>query len=164
LEDLTSGSIRHVAQTVGWGRFIDWSPDSAFILFREHQEYSPTTSQLLLVDTNTQVENEITPDNKMVTSASWSPDGRQIAYGLCDPETEHCQIWLADRDDGDSHTIPFDLSLPAHDLDWSPDGDRLIFIIDYGTEPRVVWSIRTDGTDLRPVIHNAYDCRVLDTP
>jgi Tol biopolymer transport system component len=77
--------------------------------------------------------------------ASWSPDGRQIAYG-------RDQIRIINVDGGGDHRLtrqPFPTSEPA----WSPDGGRIAFVTTLEEDSdqladRSIFLINPDGTDL----------------
>ncbi|MDA2927732.1 hypothetical protein MYX78_10980, partial [Acidobacteria bacterium AH-259-G07] len=58
-----------------------------------------------------------------------SPDGKRVAVGLLDPETQTRDIWLFDLARGTSSRLTFDA---ADDLNpvWSPDGTRVAFTSD----------------------------------
>jgi Tol biopolymer transport system component len=146
-----------VAENIGWGQFIAWAPDSQQLLFNAYQRTNPAI-YLVLVDRETRQARNITPEDQMVTSASWSPDGQRIAYNLC-VDQQNCSLWLIKREGDQPQRIPLDLPIRAYTLGWSPDGSRLVFASD--PDKADLWSVRIDGTDLRPIARNVVDCRVL---
>jgi len=161
LLDLGIDEQRSVSENVRLGKFIDWSPNSQYMLFYSKVISDSQPNQLILVDPITQREIN-TLYGQAIVSAKWAPDGERIAYSNCNSMLENCDIWIVSEDRKDSHVIQSDNSLRAIMLDWSPDGSRLIFQKTIGDLE--FWSIRIDGTDLRPVVSNVYDCRVVDIP
>ncbi len=82
------------------------------------------------------------------TCATWSPDGREIAY------IQDRDLYRANRDGSKARKIA---SLPggAFWLRWSPDGSRLRFTIG-DVMARIgslsIWETRSDGTGLHPML------------
>src|SRR5205809_6617097 len=84
-------------------------------------------------------------------AAALSPDGRTIAI---DPL-------------GSIRTLPAaggvagpitDISMDARQPSWSPDGSHIAFQA-YRTTTWQIWTIKSDGTDLKPVTAGPYDDR-----
>ena len=158
LHDLVTGEQWQVAQSIGWGRFLGWSADSQWMLFSAYERGETTSAvQLVLINVATLEERNITPSDKDVRSASWSPDGRSIALIHCD--LEGCTLWTMNRDGSDLQRVPTEITDAAWSVDWTPDSSRLVFTREEDTS--VIWSVRIDGTDLRPIISNATMPRVL---
>lgn len=152
LHDLVTGEQWQVAQSIGWGRFLGWSADSQWMLFSAYERGDTTSAvQLVLTNVATLEERNITPSDKDVRSASWSPDGRSIALIHCD--LEGCTLWTMNGDGSDLQRVPTEITDAAWSVDWTPDGSRLVFTREEDTS--VIWSVRIDGTDLRPIIFNA---------
>jgi Tol biopolymer transport system component len=73
--------------------------------------------------------------------ASWSPEGKQIAYTFSDPLHDPEVAWLALVTlDGSGATFAVDGLEP----DWSPDGAKLVYTA-FGD----LWTVNRDGTDRR---------------
>ena len=87
---------------------------------------------------------------------AWSPDGERIAYlrirGDGDPMSFANRATLAtmaaDGSERQSIVTRFD-SLAMRPPQWSPDGTRLAFAGDDGESGLSLYTVRTDGTDLR---------------
>ena len=80
--------------------------------------------------------------------ASWSPDGRQLAY-----QSEK-SVHLADRDGNEIRTLAT-FGGYADDLRWSPDGSRIRVAASAGAgKPARIWEIRPDGAGLHQVLPN----------
>jgi hypothetical protein len=171
LRDLITGEQRPVAEGIGWGGLLGWSADGRQMLFSAFDGPPDTTTQLVIVDTVTHTEQSITPGDKTVMSGSWSPDDQTIAFAQCDVDDSssyrrNCALWLIDHDGKNARTIPvdipFDTSGNPISLTWTPDGSRLVFSASY--DPPVIWSVKTDSTDLRPIASNASPPQVLCKP
>jgi len=96
-------------------------------------------------------------------SAAWSPDGQTIAYMQCDPLRTGCgnpELWLTSPDGTNRRQIPMEESIHCTQLSWTPDGSRLVF--ETTREPSI-WSVRLDGTDLRPIA-DGHKVQVLPAP
>jgi Tol biopolymer transport system component len=116
----------------------DWSPEGKGILisFEKIDDQSglgyvmPDTGKLTVLKTF---------ERNTPFKARFSPDGRHIAYNFPpDPDKEANDIYLL-TSDGSS-----EVQLVAHSandflIDWSPTGDRLIFISDRGGS-RGIWA------------------------
>lgn len=78
--------------------------------------------------------------------ASWSPDGREIAY------SSGREIYVAASDGGNPRLLA---ALPGMGWQprWSPDGKRLRFtVFDVPTSVTSLWEVSHDGTGLHPVV------------
>lgn len=83
------------------------------------------------------------PATGLDTTPSWSPDGRQIAV-----VGEDVRIRLRPLVSGLRETV---LPLDGNEPDWSPDGTRVAFQTNRGSELLRIYSVRTDGSGLRPL-------------
>lgn len=81
-----------------------------------------------------------------VDSASWSPDGDQIAY------SKGPDLYVAKRDGSDSHrlaTAPGRIDEPR----WSPDKKVLRFrMSEPGRQTFALWEVAANGTGLQPLL------------
>ncbi len=159
LHDRVTGEQWRVAESIGWGRFLGWSLDSRRMLFSAYERGETATPvQLVLIDVATREERRVTPNNKDMRAASWSPDGQAIALILCG-DFEGCALWTMSGDGRNLQRLPIEITDGAWSIDWTPDGSRLVFTRENDTS--IVWSTRTDGTDLRPIVFNAAMASVL---
>ncbi len=150
--------------------FLGWSPAGRLMLFsviyeEEESEVGKEIEWLLVVDAETQEQRLISSEDKVAhgLSAAWSPDGQTIAYMQCDPPRTGCgnpELWLTSPDGTNRHRIPMEESIHCTQLSWTPDGSRLVF--ETTREPSI-WSVRLDGTDLRPIA-DGQNPRVLPVP
>jgi serine/threonine protein kinase/Tol biopolymer transport system component len=82
-------------------------------------------------------------------SSQWSSDGKLLVFG------QNSELWLAAQDGSDPKKI---VSLDKGDLYWlafSPDSSRIRFTINDGdANTSAIWEVRTDGSNLHPVLPN----------
>jgi WD40 repeat protein len=161
LHDLVTRQHWRVAESIGWGRFLGWSPDSQWMLFNTLERgEARTPAQLVLINVATQQEQQITPSDKDVRGAAWSPDGQSIALTQCDVGI--CGLWTMDKYGKNLQRVPKEITDAAWIVDWIPDRSRLIFTRE--EDSSIVWSVGTDSTDLRPIVANADSPQVLCGP
>lgn len=95
--------------TGGWA--LDWLPNGKvlFCIFME----SGLSEEIYSVDAETGAFTRLTNDSERELFASWSPDGRQIAF------MRDYALWVMDADGTGQRQV---VEGEARDLDWSPDG------------------------------------------
>jgi Tol biopolymer transport system component len=96
---------------------------------------------------------------RTLISPSWSSDGQTIAYTQC--EGEVCTLWLMAKDGSAARQVPAAVEDAGRYLAWTPDGTHLLF--NRESDPTTVWSVRTDGTGLRPIITGVPGLHILPT-
>ena len=146
----------------------DWAPDGSHIVFTR---CLPTYCRLLMVGADGTNLTPLTQDCgsgpvpstcEQGNSASFSPDGRFIAYGwasgnVVDDEIEHSQVYVMNADGTGKHAVtnfapPY--SGDAGGPHWSPDGKQLAFNRSNAgpTQPtggRALFIVNVDGSGLR---------------
>jgi WD40-like Beta Propeller Repeat len=90
-----------------------------------------------------------TIDSYFGAPASWSPDGRQIAFAATDPSLagDRMRIWVVDADGGEPVPLTSDASIYTGAA-WSPDGHWIAFDRDGGFGRHDSFITRPDGSDL----------------
>jgi serine/threonine protein kinase/Tol biopolymer transport system component len=84
--------------------------------------------------------------NFLASSASWSPDGKQLVY------TKGSELYLANADGSDPKLLATVSGSPL-DVRFSLDGHRIRFTLN--EQNRVaseIWEVRADGKDLHPLL------------
>jgi dipeptidyl aminopeptidase/acylaminoacyl peptidase len=162
LHDLVTGEEWTIAENIGWGTFVDWSPDSEILLFTAFEDPNDLTVQLVAIDAATRQERVITSDSEAVIEATWSPNDQMIAFARCSPSEDpwpfdDCGLWLMSPDGSDRRRVLATGSLEPMHPDWTPDGSRIVFAAydENVLTSWTVWSITVDGGDLRPIVSNA---------
>lgn len=102
---------------------------------------------------------------------SWSPDRRTIAFERGLPD--RAELMTVGADGRDEQVVDVGCSSPCDAVitpTWSPDGSRLVFTLVYGpyddesgdATSAVLWSARTDGSDLQRLSPLGIDPRYAD--
>ena len=144
----------------GWTRDgrVSWSPDGTSIAYSEMRQLDPPFkrfgSDIFVVNANgsTRVNLTVNPA-PMNISASWSPDGKKIAY-VASPKPF---LWLPPHN---IHVMNADGSNPvmltqeerwAYEWNptWSPDSRRIAFARQTPDGFKDIFSMNADGSDLR---------------
>jgi len=164
LDDRQTGERWTVTDADVPSHFLGWSPDGRLMLFDLNYERD-VLDVLVVVDAETRTRQVITPEGKTVhpSGVAWSPDGQTIAYLQCDRPTTACmnpELWLSSPDGADRRRIPMDEPIHSTQISWTADGSRLVF--QTMRQPHI-WSVRVDGTDLRPIA-DGQDPQVLSAP
>jgi len=139
-----SATLRRITIESGYDGYPAVAGDGQAIVFS-----SDRTGAFELYVTRTDQSRDvraITSDRGQNVEADWSPDGAWIAYH----SRARGGVWIVGASGGAPRKVRDTGSQPA----WSPRGDRLAFTDAAPGEvadATVVWTIRTDGTDARPL-------------
>lgn len=104
----------------------------------ENPEYDIYLLDLITRELELIVEDGLEP--------AWSPDGTRIAYR----STQTSGLWVINVSNGEAHEIyPVDQENEhfATDVDWSPDGKRLVFLDKVFRQSCVIMSIDADEAE-----------------
>lgn len=95
--------------------------------------------------------------NVDAASATFSPDGKQIAYSWASA------LWVMDADGNNSRKL-VDLPETPTWIAWSPDGQRLRFTLGalFSTDTTSIWEVSRDGKNLHAILsgwtHPSSEC------
>ena len=118
----------------------DWSPDGARIVFDGRAYRTNFDFDIFVANADGSRVRTVTRGAARDVMASWSPDGRQIAFARTRAGVETPEIWVVRADDTSLRRVTADGDSPA----WSPDGRLLA----YSNATSVVL-VRPDGRDKR---------------
>jgi dipeptidyl aminopeptidase/acylaminoacyl peptidase len=120
---------------------VAWSPDGSRLAFLHYREDRTVEIIVIEADADGRVTRSIAiPPHPAIGDASeagppvevagvtpgWSPDGRQLAYGLIRDST--LGVGIVGADGSGSRAIEALVSAGTTDLDWTPDGRSLVVI------------------------------------
>jgi len=128
-------------------RPLDWSPDAGSILAILERKPNNWTEELTLISTadgSVRVLSSIASAWYMLKRASFSPDGRFVAYSVeREGSPPHGDVFLMTADGRNEVVVA---GHPAEDqlLGWTPDGRSLVFLSDRsGTWD--IWTVHITG-------------------
>jgi Tol biopolymer transport system component len=145
IRNLDGSGLRTLYSEKGYDvRPLDWSPDAGSILaFRERNKGHELTL-ISTADGSVRVLTSITSDWLSFQRASFSPDGRSVAFSLVrEGSPPHSDVFLMTADGRNEVVVA---GHPAEDqlLGWTPDGRSLVFLSDRsGTWD--IWTVHITG-------------------
>ncbi|MDI9395270.1 MAG: TolB family protein [Euryarchaeota archaeon] len=139
----TVDEIRNNILDIEWQENFMWNPEGTKSLILMYQK--PLKDQLYLLDPNGYVTQQLTDTSNAVGFASWSNDGKKIAYSVFSVNKGGIQsenetgLWIINENGTENKKLVNYGGLVA----WSPDDCRVF----YFDENFSLCSIKVDGTD-----------------
>ncbi len=124
------GQVRALTDFDGNEVVPEWSPDGKQIAFTWNDIGRP---QLYVIDVDGTHLRGVghRKDSREVMSHAWSPDGAHIAQSVL---YDGWSIQMTTTDGDFVRRLPIPNTLTQYDIDWSSDGQRLLFTSDFGGE------------------------------
>jgi dipeptidyl aminopeptidase/acylaminoacyl peptidase len=138
-----------------------WSPDQSLLVVEVVREFSGPpqfewleyTSDLYVADATAPGESQwrSLTTNGLSTAASWSPDGKRIAYLEQDSLFSTNHVAFIDPGGGPSSRLTLSRGYYGRPR-WSPDGTRLAFSGSvFGGSKSSIFLVNADGSGLTPI-------------
>lgn len=127
-----------------------WAPDGrSMVAFDWHGDaMGRAVGHLSIVDLDGNL-HPLTRDEALYGSPKWSPDGRRIAYARAKDRVDWSvpvsELWVMDADGSDQRKLT---GLTGNEVEWSPDGRRLLGLCQEGG---ALCTMDVDGTDIRQI-------------
>ncbi len=118
---------------------VDVSPDGSTLLVMSDKKSVSDSARLYTV----QVVGSSHRYLADAVSATWSPDGKSVAYSTPDGDLN-----IINSNGTGAHKLAF-VGGVAHPIDWSPDGRTIRFSRD---NYRAIWEISSSGSNLHPLL------------
>jgi TolB protein len=125
--------------------YVTWSPDGTKLAYVSTGIGGQVANDIYTIEPDGDGALRITTDGTPKNSLSWSPDGTKLVFG--GPQGVHIIPASGGAPESPS---------PGRNPRWSPDGQRVIFVTDAynGDGNDDVYTVRTDGSDLRNLSHH----------
>ena len=135
---------------------LAWSPDGRKILFAFRSYSNPyykglKSDDIYVMDVDGKNLMELTNSPEIEETASWSPDGTQIAFDRWLGETGS-SIFVMDANGENSQRLTFEpgINVAPH---WSPDGNNIAFLSNRDGAPRI-YTMERDGQNVLQITHH----------
>ena len=129
-----------------------WSPDGRMIAFTAMHSVSEgflRRALFVMRADGTELRRVALDINGVISHASWSPDGKRLVFesdvGQAEIRNDLWVLTVANDSVARLTSTPQLETQPA----WSPDGERIVFARRSGAWPQHVFTMRSDGTDVR---------------
>jgi serine/threonine-protein kinase len=141
IQDMVSGQSLEVFRAKDCG-YLCWTPDSSELSFWAMMEDSSSGTFIIPL---------LGGKPRRLAAAqflAWSPDGSRFAS--CNEDSKEIQI--TNKTTGESTSIPLKGSFrEIDDIDWSPNGNFLLFLAFYESHRSAIWTISIDGSEQHKV-------------
>jgi Tol biopolymer transport system component len=129
-----------------------WSPDGKHMLFiSSYEDPDQAKSAVYILDLQTGGQRRVT-DFGQGTSATWSPDGTQIAFSMGDDKTS--DVYIVSFDGQSTRCLTDSKTVNARPA-WSPDGKTIAYLamnpLGLGNTDVGVYAVNPDGTNRKMI-------------
>ena len=120
-----------------------WSPDGRSLAYTSFKR--PASPDLYVASVFEGKNTNVTNGAGQVSSASFSPDGKRLAYALS--KSGNTDIWVANADGSGPHKVTSSSGLDTAPF-WSPTGQEIAFTSDRGGTPQI-YVMDAEGLNVR---------------
>ncbi len=141
-----------------------WSPDGGKIAFRRGTRCYPSRGNnmrfdLFVMNADGSRQTDLTTSIGCVSTAAWSPDGSRLAFERKVPANDgtgydHADLWVISADGSGQANLTNALGHLGTYV-WSPDGSRIAFEYDYGSEEGI-YVATSDGRTLQKIADGSH--------
>jgi Tol biopolymer transport system component/tRNA A-37 threonylcarbamoyl transferase component Bud32 len=134
------------------GESIDWSPDDKYLAYTDLRTDKQAPTLFLLAVDNPENTRPLTSSGTQPEDylPRFSPDGKTVAFGRYSHSGTAVDIFLVRIAGGEPKRLTFDNS-PIYGLDWTPDGNYIVFSSDRLGNSGRLWKIRASGGEPEPL-------------
>ena len=141
IRNLDGSGLRKLCSGKDYVQPLDWSPDAGSILVIHSRDKANELALISTADGSERILRSFTSDRYSLRSASFSPDGRFVAFSLVrEGSPPQGDVFVMTADGRNEVVVA---GHPAEDrlLAWTPDGKSLVFLSDRsGTWD--IWTVR----------------------
>jgi dipeptidyl aminopeptidase/acylaminoacyl peptidase len=158
--DVAGDTLRQLTSSPDWNAGgATWSADGRTIVFHADttgNEYEGGyLMDLFAIPADSGAITRITPGGARSTSATWSPDGKTIAFNYTEGRYQREWIYLTGPDGTGSRNAAPALDLIPTNVTWQPDSRHLLFqASDRGGQG--LYRIDTRNESINTVMHGAF--------
>jgi Tol biopolymer transport system component len=145
LADLAGGNDRKIIG--GEVCCFAWSPDSTRLAFFKGK--IKVGGKITLANADGSGVEEITDGS----NPTWSPDGKQLAFSSCAPNTTDCGIFVVNLADKSTQQITHD---GGGNPEWAPRGNHIVYQAS-GEGAINVFSVNADGSNRQQLTHGKHN-------
>ncbi|HET6668748.1 MAG TPA: S9 family peptidase, partial [Pyrinomonadaceae bacterium] len=157
--DLDRPEPRQLTSGPFYDHAVAYSANGEEIAFLSNHEADPdanNNSDIFAVDLHGEVR-QITNTRGCEFDPNWSPDGKLLAYlatkrdvTTIDSVAEDTHVWVIDAAGGRGRELATKLDRRARSPRWAGNGRHIYFLAGDEGETKL-WSVKTDGDDLREI-------------
>jgi len=138
----SGGDTEAISTPFSCFRIFDISPDKTELIGASQQDFVPD-QPLWVLSLASGLAHRL--GSLKGHTATWSPDGRRIAYAVGALGAGH-ELYIADRDGTNARRVAGFEKGDVYMVRWSPDGNILRFNVS-----AKLWQVSVDGTNLHPI-------------